>query len=94
MVIRITSVVLQMLEPAMGEQFELALNVVDAKKSRTTPRGAELIHWRLLTNPPIKSNNDVERILRRYTQRLESRGASPHVEVWSVSNRGESIALK
>jgi len=69
MVIRTTSVVLQMLEPATGEQFQLAVNVVDAKESRTTPRGAEPIHWRLLTNRPIKSSNDVERILRGYTQR-------------------------
>ena len=69
MVSRTTSVVLQMLEPATGEQFQQAVNVIDAKESRTTPRGTEPSHSRFLTNRPIKSGNDVERILRGYTQR-------------------------
>jgi hypothetical protein len=69
MVIRTTSVVLEMQEPSTGERFNLPVNVVDAKESRTTPRGAEPIHWRLLTNRPIDKDEDVEHVLRGYTQR-------------------------
>jgi hypothetical protein len=69
MVIRSTAVVLEMREPSTGDRFELPVNVVDARESRTTPRGAKPIHWRLLTNRPIDTDEDVEHILHGYTQR-------------------------
>jgi hypothetical protein len=69
MLIRTASVVLEMHEPATGNRFHLPVNVVDARESRTTPRGAKPIHWRLLTNRPIDTDKDVENVLRGYTQR-------------------------
>lgn len=69
MVIRTTAVVLDMQEPATGDRFQLPVNVVDVKESRTAPRGAKPIHWRLLTNRPVKTNRDVHGILRGYVQR-------------------------
>jgi hypothetical protein len=69
MVLRTTSVVLDMTEPSTGDRLQLPVNVVDARESRTTPRGAEPIHWRLLTNRPISTTGDVESILQGYSQR-------------------------
>jgi hypothetical protein len=69
MSLRTTSVVLDMHEPSTGERLQLPVNVVDARECRTTPRGAAPIHWRLLTNRPVKTDRDVERILSGYSQR-------------------------
>jgi hypothetical protein len=69
MILRTTSVVLDMKEPSTGDQLQLSVNVVDARESRTTPRGSAPIHWRLLTNHPIKSASDVESVLKGYSQR-------------------------
>jgi hypothetical protein len=69
MIIRTTSVVLDMHEPSTGDRFQLPVNVVDARESGTTPRHATPIHWRLLTNQSVNTDDDVECVLRGYTQR-------------------------
>ena len=58
-----------MSEAATGESFELEVNVVDACEVGPIPRGAERIHWRLLTNHPIGSNDEVAAVLYAYTLR-------------------------
>lgn len=68
MLVRTTSVVLDMKEPSTGDQLHLSVNVVDARESRP-PRGAPAIHWRLLTNRTVESPKDVADILHGYSQR-------------------------
>ncbi|APR78532.1 Hypothetical protein A7982_03882 [Minicystis rosea] len=67
--VRTTSVVLDMLERPTGERATIAVNVVDVQEVGTTPRGEEPIHWRLLTNHPLNTDADVERVLFGYAQR-------------------------
>nr|WP_235880176.1 IS4 family transposase [Polyangium aurulentum] len=67
--IRTTAVVLDMLERPTGEQYALPVNVVDVHETGTTPRGEEPIHWRLLTNHPIDTDEDVALVLHGYSQR-------------------------
>jgi len=69
LVVRTTTIVLHMSEAPTGESFELEVNVVDACEVGPIPRGAERIHWRLLTNHPIDSNDEVAAVLYAYTLR-------------------------
>ena len=68
MVVRTTSVVLDMIEPATGERHALSVNVVDARES-PGPRNAKPVHWRLLTNRPVTTDADVDAVLHGYAQR-------------------------
>lgn len=69
LIVRTTTIALDMVEAPTGESFELEVNVVDAREVGPIPRGAERIHWRLLTNHAIDSNREVAAILYAYTQR-------------------------
>lgn len=67
--IRTTTVVLDTTEAFSGERMELPVNVVEVREVGTTPRGAEPLHWRLLTNHPINTDEEIEAILTGYAQR-------------------------
>ena len=69
MAIRTTSVVLDMSEPATDDRLQLAVNVVDVRETGTVPRNETAVHWRLLTNRPIATDEDVLAVLRGYMQR-------------------------
>jgi hypothetical protein len=67
--IRTTEVTLDMIEAHSGEGFILPINVVDVVEAGPTPRGETPIHWRLLTNHPIGSTEDVLAVIDGYTKR-------------------------
>lgn len=67
--VRTAHVVLDMLERPTKERCTLAVNVVDVHEVGTTPRGEAPIHWRLLTNHPVDTEDDVQRVLFGYAQR-------------------------
>jgi len=69
MAIRATSVTLDMWEPATGDELQLPLNVVDVREVGPRPRNTPPIHWRLFTNRPIETQEEVLEIVRAYTQR-------------------------
>jgi Transposase DNA-binding/Transposase DDE domain len=69
LVVRTTTIALHLTDPPTGECFDLEVNVVDAREVGVVPRGAERVHWRLLTNHPIESNEEVAAVLYAYTQR-------------------------
>ena len=69
MAIRATSVTLDMSEPATDARLQLPLNVVDVREVGRRPRNAPPIHWRLLTNRSIKTEEEVREIVRGYAQR-------------------------
>ena len=67
--IRTTEVTLDMIEAHSGERFALPINVVDVEEIGPRPRGEPPVHWRLLTNHPIGSMEDVLAIVDGYTKR-------------------------
>lgn len=67
--IRTTAVTLDMVEAHGGDRLALPVNVVDVREVGTTPRGEKPIHWRLLTNHPIKTMKDVLAVIDGYTKR-------------------------
>ncbi len=69
MAIRTTTVTLDMSEPATGNRLQLPVNVVNVREVGRIPRGASPIHWRLLTNRPVQTDEDVAAVLNGYTQR-------------------------
>jgi hypothetical protein len=69
MAIRATAVVLDMSEPATDDRLQIPLNVVDVQEVGKRPRNTPPIHWRLLTNRPVKTQKQLLEIVRGYTQR-------------------------
>ena len=67
--VRTAPVTLDMVEALTGERLQLPVTVVDVREAGTTPRGEEPVHWRLLTDRPIASDEDVETVIRGYTSR-------------------------
>jgi Transposase DNA-binding/Transposase Tn5 dimerisation domain len=67
--IHTTSVVLDMFERATRERYLLPVNIVEVHEMGTIPDGEEPIHWRLLTNHSIDTDEDVALVLYGYTQR-------------------------
>ncbi|MBK9264884.1 MAG: IS4 family transposase [Polyangiaceae bacterium] len=67
--IHTTSVVLDMFERATRERYLLPVNIVDVHEMGTIPDGEEPIHWRLMTNHSIDTDEDVALVLYGYTQR-------------------------
>jgi hypothetical protein len=67
--VRTRRVVLDLREQLTWKRCPLAVNVVDVQEVGTTPRGETRIHWRLLTNWPIDTEEDLDRILFGYAQR-------------------------
>lgn len=67
--IRTASMVLGMFERPTRERFQLPVNVIDVHEMGTPPHGEEPIHWRLLTNHSIDTDEDVTLVLYGYTQR-------------------------
>jgi hypothetical protein len=67
--VRTESIVVDTTEAFTEERMTLALNVVDVREVGTTPRDEEPLHWRLLTNHPVVTDDDVDAILRGYAHR-------------------------
>jgi hypothetical protein len=67
--VRTVAVVLDTKEAFSEERMALPLNVVDVREVGTTPRGEEPLHWRLLTNHPIVTSDDVNAIMQGYAHR-------------------------
>lgn len=55
--------------PLAGGTLALPINVVDVREVGTTPRGEKPVHWRLLTNHPIRTMKDVLAVIDGYTKR-------------------------
>lgn len=66
--VRTTTVTLNLLDPERGS-LTLPVNVVDVRETGTAPRGEKPVHWRLLTNHPVASVRDVQRVVFGYQQR-------------------------
>lgn len=66
--VKTTTVTLELVDPERGSVL-LPVNVVDVRETGTTPRGEKPVHWRLLTNHPITSVRDVQRVVFGYQQR-------------------------
>lgn len=62
-------VTLDMSEAATDDRLELPINVVDVREVGTVGRHDSPIHWRLLTNHPVATEEDVLAVLRGYMQR-------------------------
>lgn len=69
MEVRTATVTLTFEDAASGARFEQTLNVVDAREMGPVPRGADRIHWRLLTNHSVDSDEDVAAVISAYTRR-------------------------
>ena len=69
MLVRTVPVTLKMREPYSGDELNLPVNIVDARETGTVPRGEKPVHWRLLTNRPVRTDDDVRAVLHGYTQR-------------------------
>jgi hypothetical protein len=67
--VRTQRVLLQLHDKRARTRGTLAVNVVDVREVGTVPRGEARIHWRLLTNWPIETEEDLDRILFGYEQR-------------------------
>jgi len=67
--VRAQTVTLAIRRTKNGPIRPYTLNVVSVRESRTNPRGEKPIEWFLLTNHPIRSQQDVERIILGYTFR-------------------------
>lgn len=67
--VRTAPVRLDMVEALTGERLQLPVTVVDVREVRTTPRGEEPVHWRLLTNRSVVTDDDVETVIRGYANR-------------------------
>lgn len=66
MLVRTLRVTLDMVEPATGARLEMPINVVDARETGRLPRNATRIHWRLLTNRPVQTDDEVGAVLYGY----------------------------
>jgi hypothetical protein len=67
--LRTATIIVDAVEAYSGERMALHLNVVDVKEVGTTPRGEKPLHWRLLTNHPVVTRDDVDGIIRGYAHR-------------------------
>ncbi|MFM2417961.1 MAG: hypothetical protein RL385_2684 [Pseudomonadota bacterium] len=67
--VRTTHVALDMVEAYSNEGLDLPVAVVDVREVGTTPRDEKPLHWQLLTNQPITTRADVERIIDGYAKR-------------------------
>ena len=67
--VRVTSATLDIRHRHGWPAETIPLNVVDIRESGTTPRGEEPIHWTLLTNFPVDSLEQVEKVIRGYELR-------------------------
>jgi hypothetical protein len=67
--VRTALVTLDMVEAFTGERLELPVTVVDVREIGTTPRGEEPLHWRLLTNHPVITDDDAEQVILGYSYR-------------------------
>lgn len=67
--VRTAAVTVDATEALTDERMALPLNVVDVCEIGTMPRGEEPLHWRLLTNHPVVTAEDVDAILQGYGRR-------------------------
>jgi hypothetical protein len=66
---RATSMEIQLMDRPTHDTRWMPINVVEVRETRTTPRGEEPIHWRLLTNRPIGSADEIQQVVASYTHR-------------------------
>jgi hypothetical protein len=67
--VRTATVTLDMVEKRTERRSPLTVNVVEVREVHTTPHGEKPVHWRLLTNHPIDTDEDVAAIVEGYTRR-------------------------
>lgn len=67
--VRATSMEIQLMDRPTRDTRWMPINVVDVREIRTTPRGEEPIHWRLLTNRPIGTVEEIQQVVASYTHR-------------------------
>lgn len=69
LLVRTAMVVLDMIEKHTDERLALPLHVVDVREIGRRPRGEKPLHWRLLTNRPIVTREQVDAIVGGYAER-------------------------
>jgi|HubBroStandDraft_1064217.scaffolds.fasta_scaffold73442_1 hypothetical protein len=69
LLVRTAMVVLDMMEKHTDERLALPLHVVDVREIGRRPWGEEPLHWRLLTNRPIVTREQVDAIVEGYAER-------------------------
>jgi hypothetical protein len=67
--VRTATLTLSFQDSASDESFEQTLNVVEVRECGRLPRGAERIHWRLLTNHAVDSFEQAVAVVRAYSLR-------------------------
>ncbi len=69
MVVRWLKVTLRMHDKATGKTWPVTLTAVSTREAGTTPRGESPLHWVLLTNHPVNSLGDAQRVIYGYSLR-------------------------
>ena len=67
--VRAVPMTLDMIEPLTKEQQAIAGHVVDIREVGSVPKSEKPLHWRLLTNRPIATDDDVMEVVVGYTRR-------------------------
>lgn len=67
--VRVTNATLDIRHRNGGTTQTIPLSVVDIRESGTTPRGEDPVHWTLLTNFPVDTTEQVEKVIRGYELR-------------------------
>lgn len=67
--VRASSLTLELRNMTTGKRYSQKLNVVMVREVRTTPKGEKPLEWTLLTNHPIATQAQIERVIYGYTLR-------------------------
>lgn len=89
--VRAREVTLQLRNKQSGRRYEITLNAVLARESRTTPRDETPIEWLLLTNRPTTSFDDALVAVRGYAQRWK---IEQFHRTWKTTCRVEDTQLR
>ena len=67
--VRAATMEIELMDRPTHDTRWLPINVVEAREVLTTPRGEEPIEWRLLTNRPISTVEEIKQVIASYTHR-------------------------
>jgi Transposase Tn5 dimerisation domain len=67
--VRAAPMTLDMIEALTKEQLAISGHVVEVREVGTTPKSEKALHWRLLTNRPIESDDVVMDVVMGYAKR-------------------------